>query len=107
LEQVEQQLIAAERLRADLRGVLSGLEQEQEPSADKLIELMEGMTAMTRVFTAEEITELTERRREAMAAMSEGELADLQQTRERWRASLSDQELAELTARRQALMPKE
>ncbi|MEV6412086.1 MerR family transcriptional regulator [Kribbella sp. NPDC051718] len=106
LEQVEQQFVAAERLRTELREVLGGLEREQEPSAEKLIELMEGMTAMTKVFTAEEIEELTERRREALAAMSEEELAELQQARDRWRASLSEQELAEATARRQAMMPK-
>jgi DNA-binding transcriptional MerR regulator len=106
LEQVEQQLAAAERLRADLRVVLGGLDQEQEPSAEKLIELMEGMTAMTKVFTAEEIAELTERRREILAAMSEEEIAELQQTRENWRAGMSEQELAEVTARREAMMPK-
>lgn len=106
LEQVEQQLVAAERLRADLRGVLSGLEQEEEPSAEKLIELMEGMTTMTKVFTAEEIAELTERRREVLAALSEEEIAELRQAREKWRAGMSEEELAEVAARRQAMMPK-
>jgi DNA-binding transcriptional MerR regulator len=45
LEQVDDQLATANRLRKTLVGVLDGLDQATEPSTEKLIELIEGMTA--------------------------------------------------------------
>ncbi len=105
LSQVEDQLRVAQRLRRGLVGVLEGLEQEHEPSVEKLIDLIEGMTAMTRTLTVEEFRDLTEKRRQATAAMTEEEIAAANAAREKWREGKSEEELLELEKNRRAMMP--
>jgi hypothetical protein len=47
------QIAVANRLRRCLLGVLGGLDSAHEPSAQKLIELIEVMTTMTRSLTTQ------------------------------------------------------
>jgi DNA-binding transcriptional MerR regulator len=105
LSQVEDQLRVAQRLRRGLVGVLEGLEQAHEPSVEKLIDLIEGMTAMTRTLTVEEFRDLTEKRRQATAAMTDEEIAAANAAREKWREGKSEEELLELEKNRRAMMP--
>jgi DNA-binding transcriptional MerR regulator len=75
LDQVEEQIAVASRLRRSLLGVLGGLDSAHEPSAQKLIELIEVMTTMTRSLTTEELDELSENRRRQAEKMSPKEFA--------------------------------
>ncbi len=107
LSQVEDQLRVAQRLRRGLVGVLEGLAQEHEPSVEKLIDLIEGMTAMTRTLTVEEFRDLTEKRRQATAAMTEEQIAAANAAREKWREGKSEEELMEMEKNRRAMMPSD
>jgi DNA-binding transcriptional MerR regulator len=106
LEQVQDQLRAGQRLHHGLTAVLEGLEQEREPSVEKLIELIEGMTAMTRSLTVEEFVELSERRRKKLEGMTAEEIAAAEAARSKWREALTDEEIAELEGKRRELLPK-
>lgn len=106
LEQLEEQLEVANRLRARLLGVLDGLDQALEPSTDKLIDLIEGMTAMRRALTTEELEEMSERRRQAWEAMTPEERAAADEARRQWRDGMSAEELAEVEERRRAMLPQ-
>lgn len=105
LEQLEEQLQVANRLRTRLLGVLDGLDQAEEPSTDKLIDLIEGMTAMRRALTVEELEEMSERRRQAWEAMTPEERAAADEARRQWRDGMSAEELAEVEERRRAMLP--
>ena len=105
LEQVDEQLATANRLRRTLLGVLGGLDKAKEPSTEKLIELIEGMTAMTRALTREEYDELNERRRAWRDSMTPEEFEAAAQSRRKSTEALSAEELEKLNAHRAALMP--
>jgi DNA-binding transcriptional MerR regulator len=105
LEQVDEQLATANRLRRTLLGVLGGLDKAKEPSTEKLIELIEGMTAMTRALTREEFDELNERRRAWRESMSPEEVEAAAEGRRKSTEGLSAEELEKLNAQRAALMP--
>ena len=105
LEQVDEQLATANRLRQTLIGVLGGLDQATEPSTELLIELIEGMTAMTRALTREEFTEMTEHREALRNSMTPDEFEAAAESRRRTTEGLSEEELERMTAQRAALMP--
>lgn len=104
LDQVEEQIAVANRLRRRLLGVLDGLGSAREPSVGKLIEVIEGMTAMSRL-TQPELDEMSEKRRQAAAAMTPEELTAMEEARRKAVEGMSEQELEEMRARRSALMP--
>jgi DNA-binding transcriptional MerR regulator len=106
LDQVEEQIAVAIRLRRSLLGVLGGLDSAHEPSAQKLIELIEVMTTMTRSLTTEELEELSENRRRRAEKMSPEEFAAAAEARRKAVDELSAEALAELQQRRAALMPE-
>jgi DNA-binding transcriptional MerR regulator len=95
LDQVEEQIAVASRLRRSLLGVLGGL-SAHEPSAQKLIELIEVMTTMTRSLTTEELEELSEIRRRQAEKMSPEEFAAAAEARREAVEKLSAEELAEV-----------
>ncbi|MFI5734292.1 MerR family transcriptional regulator [Kribbella sp. NPDC051587] len=107
LEVVEEQVAAATKVQHKLRGVLSGLEQTEEPSAQTLIELIEVMTAMTRALTRQEFDDLAESRRQATAHLSAEELAAMAEVRRQAAAAMTPAEREELSRTRAALLPKD
>jgi DNA-binding transcriptional MerR regulator len=105
LDQVEQRIVVAQRLRHTLLGVLGALDDTVEPSLPQLVELIEGMTAMQRPLTPEQLEQMVEERRQAMAELSPDELAELARQRQRYADQLSAEELAEMRRGRAALLP--
>jgi DNA-binding transcriptional MerR regulator len=65
LEQVDEQLRLARRLRTRLARILDLLDRADEPSTDQFIEAIEVMTRMERYYTPEQLTQL-ERRAESI-----------------------------------------
>jgi DNA-binding transcriptional MerR regulator len=63
LREVEQQIEEQARLRTRLQRILTVLERDEEPSADRFLEAMEAMTMFERYFTPEQLEELQERHR--------------------------------------------
>jgi DNA-binding transcriptional MerR regulator len=107
LEVVDEQVVAATKVQQKLRGVLSGLEQTEEPSAQTLIELIEVMTAMTRALTRQEFDDLAETRRQATAHLSAEELAAMAEVRRQAAAAMTPEEREEFSRTRAALLPKD
>ncbi|MFC9687185.1 MerR family transcriptional regulator [Kribbella sp. NPDC056951] len=107
LEVVEEQVAAATKVQRKLVGVLTGLEQAEQPSAQTLIELIEVMTAMTRALTRQEFEALAESRKTAAAQLSPEELAAMTERRQKAAADLTPEQLEEMTSARAALMPEE
>lgn len=105
VEQVDEQLATAQRLRRTLLGVLDGLDQATEPSTEMLIHLIEGMTAMTRALTREEFTEMTERREALRKEMTPEEFEAAAENRRKAAEQLSAEELDRMNAQRAAMMP--
>ena len=105
LSQVEQRIAAAQRLRHTLLGVLGALQHTVEPSAQRLVELIEEMTAMQRPLTPEQLDELIEGRRKTMAQVSPEDLAELARERQRYTDQLSSEELERLRRDRAQLLP--
>jgi len=106
LELVEEQIAAATKVQHKLRGVLTGLEQTDEPSAQTVIELIEVMTAMTRALTRQEFDDLSETRRQAAAHLSPEELTAMAEVRRQATAAMTPEEREELRRTRAALMPE-
>ncbi|GAA1710360.1 MerR family transcriptional regulator [Kribbella yunnanensis] len=107
LEVVEEQVAAATKVQRKLVGVLTGLDQAEQPSAQTLIELIEVMTAMTRALTRQEFEELAESRKTAAAQLTPEELAAMTEHRRKAAADLTPEQLEELSSARAALMPEE
>jgi DNA-binding transcriptional MerR regulator len=107
LEVVAEQVAAATTVQRKLLSVLAGLEQAEEPSVQLFIELIEVMTAMSRVLSKQEFEELSENRRNAAAQLSEEQLRTMAEQRRQVMAKLTPEDLAELSRARAALMPKE
>jgi DNA-binding transcriptional MerR regulator len=106
LNQVEEQLTAATRLRHRLLDVLNGLEAAREPSDRTLLLLIEGMTAMTRALTQQEFDDLSARRTQFRDSLTLTELAALEVSRREALESMTESELEEMRRRRAALMPR-
>ncbi|MGW6282136.1 MerR family transcriptional regulator [Kribbella sp. NPDC055071] len=107
LQLVEEQLAAATTLHRKLRGVLDGLDRAHEPSSEKLIELIEVMTAMSRVLTREEFDQLQKSRAEARAKLTDAELTAMDQRRRAATEALTPEELETMQQTRAAFLPKE
>jgi DNA-binding transcriptional MerR regulator len=107
LELVEQQLTAASRVRDKLLGVLDGLEQAHEPSAQTLIELIEVTTAMNRTLTREEYEAMVENRRRLTENLTPEEREAMEARRRKAMEALSPEELERMRQTREALLPKD
>jgi len=106
LDQVEERIAVAHRLRHQLTALLGALDGAAEPSARTFIELIEVMTAMERPLTPEQFEEMAERRRKAAAQLTPEQLAAMTRERDRLMAELSPAELAEMNRKRDALRPR-
>jgi DNA-binding transcriptional MerR regulator len=62
LQTIEQQLHEQTRLRDRLRTILLALEREEQPSADRFLEVMEAMAMFERYYTPEQLAQLEQRR---------------------------------------------
>jgi MerR family transcriptional regulator, thiopeptide resistance regulator len=105
LDQVNERIVRAYRLRHSLLGVLGALDHSVEPSAPELVELIEVMTAMEGPLTPEQFAEMSENRRKATEQLSTDQLAEMAQRRQHMADQLSPDELAEMQRRRAALVP--
>ncbi|MEV5746670.1 MerR family transcriptional regulator [Actinoallomurus sp. NPDC052308] len=108
LEQTEERIRAAERLRRTLLAVIDASARNDEgagPSVEELVELIEVMMTMDRKLTREEFEDMNRRRQEAMDRLSPEEVAELQRRRAEAASRLSPEELEEMSRRRRALLP--
>jgi DNA-binding transcriptional MerR regulator len=108
LEQTEERIAAAQRLRRTLLAVIGALARDGEgagPSVDELVELIEGMIAMDRKPTPEQLEQMTRKRQEMLDRLSPEEIEELQRKRAEATAWLSPEELEEMHRRRQRLLP--
>ena len=81
LAELDRQLVAHQRLRDRLSGLLDALENGGEASSSKFIELLEEMTMHEKYYTPEQLAQLERRReelgRDAAMKKAEQEWADL------------------------------
>jgi DNA-binding transcriptional MerR regulator len=100
LDQVQDRIVRAHRLRDRLAAVLELLDNAEDPSAPLLVRLMEEMIAVEHAYTPGELEELAEHRRAVMAQLTPEHLAEMSEQRAALRARLSPEELAEMHRRR-------
>src|SRR6266571_3423687 len=106
LEQAEERIAAAQRLRQSLRAAISGLASlDGEVTARQFVELIERMITVDRKLTREQLDEMLEQRRQVTARLTPEELSQLQKQREEQVSKLTPEQLAELSQRRQQLLP--
>jgi len=106
LEQAEERIAAAQRLRRSLLAVICGLTSlEGEVTARQFVELIERMITVDRKLTREQLEQMIEQRQRMTAALTPEELAQLQNQREEHASKLSPEQLAELHQQRQQLLP--
>jgi DNA-binding transcriptional MerR regulator len=106
LEQAEERIAAAQRLRRSLLAVICGLTSlEGEVTARQFVELIERMITVDRKLTREQLEQLIEQRKRMTATLTPEELARLQKQREEQVSKLTPEQLAELHQQRQELLP--
>ena len=106
LEQAEERIAAAQRLRRSLLAAIRGLTSlEGEITARQFVELIERMITVDRKLTREQLEQMIEQRQRMTATLTPAELAQLQKQREEQVSKLSPGQLAELHQQRQQLLP--
>jgi len=106
LEQAEERIAAAQRLRRSLQAAIGGLTSlEGEVTVRQFVELIERMITMDRKLTREQLDQMTEQRNRMTARLTPEELARLQKQREEQVSKLTPEQLAELHQQRQQLLP--
>lgn len=106
LEQAEERIAAAQRLRRSLLAAIGGLTSlEGEVTGRQFVELIERMITVDRKLTREQLEQMTEQRRQLTARLTPEELAQLQRQREEQVSKLTPEQLAELRQQRQQLLP--
>jgi DNA-binding transcriptional MerR regulator len=100
LDQAEDRIVRAQRLRMVLISVLRALDDASEPSAHTLIELIEVMNAVDHTYTPAELAELAEGRRRMMEQLSPEQLAEMAQRQRAAYEQLTPEQRAELQASR-------
>jgi len=106
LEQAEERIAAAQRLRRSLLAAIRGLTSlEGEVTARQFVELIERMITVDRKLTREQLEQMTEQRERMTAKLAPEELAQLQKQREEKVSMLCPEQLAELHQQRQQLLP--
>jgi DNA-binding transcriptional MerR regulator len=103
LDQVNDRISRAERLRYRLEAVLRGFDAADSPSAADLIRLIEEMTAVEHAYTPEELERMAAQRQEMWARLTPQERAEMADKRRRGMASLTPEQLAELQRSRPPL----
>ncbi|MEV6288768.1 MerR family transcriptional regulator [Kribbella sp. NPDC051770] len=106
LDQVEAQLAAGAELHDRLQSVLAALDEANEPTTESLLTLIEGMNAMNRTLTQQELDTMTAQREQYRDSLGPDELAALEAARRRAVESMTERELEEMRSRRAALMPR-
>src|SRR3954447_7891151 len=106
LDQVTEQLAAANRLHRDLVALLGMLDNAGEPSIETFVEIIERMTTMDRPLSREQFEQLAENRRKAAEQLTPEQRARMTAERERLMAQLSPEELEEMHRKRAALLPQ-
>ena len=108
LEQAEERIAAAQRLRRSLLAAIRGLTSlEGEVTARQYVELIERMITVDRKLTREQLEQMIEQRKQITARLTPEELAQLQKQREEKVSTLSPEQLAELHQQRQQLLPSD
>ena len=105
LDQVNEQIATSTRLKDQLQRVLAAIDTHAEPSAQSMIELIEGMIAMQNPLTPEQFAQLTATRTKFAESLSEEELAAMVERRRQFAAQLSPEQLEEMQRTRAALLP--
>jgi DNA-binding transcriptional MerR regulator len=106
LEQAEERIAAAQRLRRSLLAAIRGLTSlEGEVTARQFVELIERMITVDRKLTREQLEQMIEQRQRMTAELTPEELAQLQNQRDEHASKLSPEQLAELHQQRQQLLP--
>jgi DNA-binding transcriptional MerR regulator len=105
LDETDERIRQAIRLRARLAGVLGALEQMAEPSTSEFVTLIEEMVTMDQPLSPEKIQEMQQHRAETAARLSPAELAEMSRRRQEATASLTAEQLAEMQQHRARLMP--
>jgi MerR family transcriptional regulator, thiopeptide resistance regulator len=117
LEQAEERIAAAQRVRTTILAVIGALAPSGNalapsgngagPSTGQLIELIERMIIMDQKFTPEQFEQLARRRREMADQLTPEEFTRLQERRAEALSALSPGQLAELQHRRRQLLPEQ
>jgi MerR family transcriptional regulator, thiopeptide resistance regulator len=106
LEQAEERIAAAQRLRRSLLAVICGLTSlEGEVTARQFVELIERMITVDRKLTRAQLEQMIEQRKRMTATLTPEELAQLQKQRDEQVSRLTPGQLAELHQQRQQLLP--
>lgn len=108
LQQTEERIAVATRLRTALLGVIGALAPLGDgpgPSIDQFVELIEVMITMDRKFTPEQLEQMSQQRREMAEQLSPEELSRMQQQRAEAMSRLSPEEVAEMQRQRHRLLP--
>ncbi|MFC0506748.1 MerR family transcriptional regulator [Micromonospora costi] len=101
LDQAEDRVARAQRLRTSLLGVLDALDDAAaEPSASVLVQLIEVMTAVEHTYTPEELERMAEHRRRMAAQLSPQQLAEMVERRRALRDQLTPEQIIEMQRRR-------
>lgn len=104
LRQAAEQIAVATTLQRRLHGVLDGLDNEQEPSAETLLGLMEVMN-MNRQLTAAEFTEMSQQRQRWADSMTPEQYTEANAARNLATAELSQEQLEQMQGDRARLWP--
>jgi DNA-binding transcriptional MerR regulator len=104
LDQTDERIRQATRLRARLAGVLGELEKLAEPSTSEFITLIEEMITMDQPLSPERIQEMQQHRQEMAARLSPAELAEMNRRRQEATAALTPGQLAEMQQTRARLI---
>jgi DNA-binding transcriptional MerR regulator len=96
LDQADDRIRRATRLRDRLEAVLDLFDAAGNPSAEVLVRLIEEMTAVDHTYTPEEFEQLAAHRRELMAQLSPEQLEEMTARRRAQLGSLTPGQLADL-----------
>lgn len=100
---VEEEIVAAHRLRDGLRRVLDALDRTAQPSAQTLIEIIEVTNMNQRPFTADELRQMAERRREMAERLTPEELEEMNERRREAAAKLTPEQLEQMRRTREEM----
>jgi len=105
LDQTDERIRQAVRLRDRLTGVLGALEKLDEPSTSEFVTLIEEMVTMDQPLSPEKIQEMQRHRQEMADRLSPAELAEMSHRRQAATAALTPEQLAEMHQARARYLP--
>jgi DNA-binding transcriptional MerR regulator len=104
LDQTDERIRQATRLRTRLAGVLGALDRLAEPSTSEFVTLIEEMVTMDQPLSPEKIQEMQQHRQEMTARLSPAELAEMNRRRQEATAALTPAQLTEMQETRARLL---